>query len=103
MLSLRTHTHIYTHTHTPSGDSNLRAIFRPDDWQLDAYSSPTRAADNSSYPHSTPPSLYLSPLFSYSHHFFFLSLLLSQPPLAPYPTISPLPTPLCGPAVGQLQ
>lgn len=48
ILSVTGHTH--TQTHTPSGDSNLRAIFRLDDWQLDAYSSPTRLADNSGYP-----------------------------------------------------
>lgn len=59
-----------THTHTlsPSWDSNLRAIFRPDDWQLDAYSSLTRPADNSGYPplrHHRPS---ISVLFL---HFFF--------------------------------
>lgn len=48
-------------THTPSGDSNLRAIFRPDDWQLDAHSSPTRLADNSGYP---IPRRHPSPLFT---------------------------------------
>lgn len=30
-----------------SGDSNLRAIFRVGDWQLDVYSSPVGAGDNS--------------------------------------------------------
>lgn len=59
ILSVTGHTH--TQAHTPSGDSNLRAIFRPDDWQLDAHSSPTRLADNSGYP---IPRRHPSPLFT---------------------------------------
>lgn len=69
-LSLDTHTQ--THTNSPSRDSNLRAIFRPDDWQLDAHSSPTRPSDNSSYPHSTAPYCRFSPLFSHIATFFFI-------------------------------
>lgn len=77
-----------TNTHKPSGDSNLRAIFRPDDWQLDAYSSPTRPADNSSYPIPC-----LSSLVLHSHHLFssfFLLLWLSQHPHPLTTSFSPL-------------
>lgn len=68
-----------TNTHKPSGDSNLRAIFRPDDWQLDAYSSPTRPADNSSYPIPSLSSLVL-PLSPSFFFLFFVALTLSTPP-----------------------
>lgn len=60
-------THTHKQAHTPSGDSNLRAIFRPGDWQLDAYSSPTRLADNSGNPipgrHPSLSPLLLWPFF----------------------------------------
>lgn len=66
VLSLSLDTH--THTLTPSGDSNLRAIFRPDDWQLDACSSPSRRLIPPAIPSHAISSLS-SLSVSHSQHF----------------------------------
>lgn len=90
--SLCGHTHMYPHT--PSGDSNLRAIFRPDDWQLDVYSFPTDWLISLATlipPHH--PSIASLPLTTF---FFVVTVTLLTPPcpdvphsLLPYPTLHP--------------